>query len=243
MIRDFGLGYARSFRSDIDIVTTSTANEIYRLVKPLNPVRNKFGGFRFSAAGTLFDVWSFADTWAIREGIVQGEKIEDLCKTTFFSLDAAVFRLQERRLVTVPEYEEKLSRRILGINLINHPFPEQVARRAIRMTMAKDLSMTPELCEFIVRSLVPGRGEGVYKYFVTRLRRHLKSSPDLHFRCGVQLPIWSREEINASSPADLHKETAAISNSSFRMRCVKQALPCDHPGIALHRQLFLEIMN
>ncbi|MFY9136707.1 hypothetical protein [Zwartia sp.] len=189
MIRDFGLGYARSFCSDIDIVTMSTAKDIYRLIEPLNPIRNKYGGFRFVAAGRLFDIWSFADTWAIKEGVVQGSNLEDLCKTTFFSVDAAIFRLQGQSLIATEDYEEKLSRRILGINLIKHPFPEQVARRAMRMAISKDLAMTPELCEFIVDTLVSRYVEKSCEYYVNTLRQHLQSAPDQCFRYGLQLPM------------------------------------------------------
>ena len=189
MIRDFGLGYARSFCSDIDIVTMSTTKDIYRLVEPLNPVRNKFGGFRFVAAGRLFDVWSFADTWAIREGVVQGESLEDLCKTTFFSVDAAIFRLQGQSLVATEDYEATLSRRILGINLIQHPFPEQMARRAMRMAISKDLAMTPELCEFVVHTLASARVEKSCEYYLNGVRQHLQSTPDQCFRYGSQLPM------------------------------------------------------
>ncbi|UEP48199.1 hypothetical protein LMA00_00020 [Burkholderia ambifaria] len=191
MIRDFGLGYARSFRSDIDVVTMSTAAEIYDLIKKFNPIRNKFGGFRFCQSGHLFDIWSFHDTWAIREGHVDGKVLDDLCKTTFFSLDAAIFRLQQRSLTAATNYEEMLAERVLAINLVTHPFPEKIALRAIRMAMSKDLFVEPSLCEFIVRNLRDYQLDAGCRGFVEGARHHLRTSPDRNFKYGVQLDIWS----------------------------------------------------
>lgn len=188
MIRDVGLGYAGSFRSDIDIVTTSSAEDIYGIIKPYNPVRNKFGGFRFSVSGRLFDIWSFSDTWAIKEGVVKGDSIEDLCKTTFFTLDAAIFRLKDSILMTAPKYEEQISLRILGINLVHHPFPDRVARRAIRIAAEKNLSMTPELCEFIMRYTTPRPGDVLDRQLFTRLQQHLNLASNTNFMHVEQLP-------------------------------------------------------
>lgn len=243
MIRDFGLGYARSFRSDMDIVTTSNAAEIYRLIKSFNPVRNKFGGLRFSAAGRLFDIWSFSDTWAIKEGVVKGDKIEDLCKTTFFTLDAAIFRLKDSSLVTAPKYEEQISSRILDINLVNHPFPDRAARRAIRIATEKNLSMTPALCEFIVRSIAPRRGDVLDRQLYVRLQQHLNLSPSLNFRPGEQLPIWSSDDLPRNYSLDhpyINKSKtmafgyyfeSSITNKSFHSKwtsnSLSQQLPLD----------------
>lgn len=190
MIRDFGLGYAREFQSDIDIVTMSSSAEIYRLISKYNPVRNKFGGFRFSASGRLFDIWSFYDTWAIREGHIDGEVLDDLCKTTFFSLDAAIFRLKKKSLTTAKNYERIISERVLAINLMSHPNPERIALRAIQMAISKDLFVAPDLCEFIVRNVRGYGDDSGVRGFVEGVRHHLRYSPDRNFKYGVQLNIW-----------------------------------------------------
>lgn len=199
MIRDFGLGYARSFRSDIDIVTMSPASDIYQLVKRFNPTRNRFGGYRFSAAGRLFDIWCFFDTWAIQEGLIEGRSLNDLCKTTFFSLDAALFRLRDQHLVAAHDYEANLGKRILGVNLSRHPFPEKIAKRAIRMARTKNLSLSPDLCEFIASHLNSTYVEDSDAYFIHRLRSHLKATPDQVFTHQVQLSIWPSDEMPTSA--------------------------------------------
>lgn len=245
MIRDFGLGYARSFRSDIDIVTTSNAEEIYRLIKSSNPVRNKFGGFRFSAAGRLFDIWSFSDTWAIKEGVIKGDRIEDLCKTTFFTLDAAIFRLKDSSLMTAPKYEEQISLRILDINLVNHPFPDRVARRAIHIATAKNLSMTPALCEFIVRSIAPRRGDVLDRQLFTRLQQHLNSSPNLNFRPVEQLPIWSSDDLPHNYSLD-HPYLNKIKTMAFgyysESYTINKSFHSENTPNSVSQQLPLDIM-
>lgn len=246
MIRDFGLGYARSFRSDIDIVTTSNAKEIYRFIKPFNPVRNKFGGFRFSAAGRLFDIWSFSDTWAIKEGVVKGNRIEDLCKTTFFTIDAAIFRLNDSSLMTAPKYEEHISLRILDINLVNHPFPDRVARRAIRSATEKNLSMTPALCEFIVQSIAPRQGDVLEQRLFTRLQQHLNSSPNLNFKPIEQLLIWSSDDLthNYSSecPYQNKKKTMAF-GCYYDSHAINKSFHGENTPNTVSRQLSLDIMQ
>lgn len=205
MIRDFGLGYGRFFRSDIDIVTMSTSAEIYALIERYNPIRNKFGGFRFSVSDRLFDIWSFYDTWAIREGYVDGETLDDLCKTTFFSLDAAIFRPQQRSLTATQNYEKILAERVLAINLISHPFPEKIALRAIQMAVSKDLFVTPDLCEFIVRNLWTRQIDAGWRGFLEEARHHLNCFPERNFKYGVQLNIWSDTD-NLSKDCGLKEE-------------------------------------
>lgn len=179
MVRDFGLGFARSFRSDIDIVTMSPSSDVFDLIKKFDPVRNRFGGYRFSAAGHLFDIWSFFDTWAIREGLIEGHSLEDLCKTTFFSLDAALFRLRDRRVIAANDYDNRLKSRVLEVNLKRHPYPRKVAKRAVRMAMTKKLLLSPYLCDFVLCNVK--RADCDESHFLRSLRDHVASSPEKSF--------------------------------------------------------------
>ncbi|WP_321818198.1 MULTISPECIES: hypothetical protein [unclassified Paraburkholderia] len=194
MVRDFSLGYARSFRSDIDVVTLSPAKDIYNCIKHLNPIRNKFGGFRFIAGEYLFDIWSFYDTWAIQEGLIAGETLKDLCDTTFFSLDAALFRLNDEKLITSSNYETHVKNRILGINLREHPDPIKIAKRAIQMALAKNLTLTSELCEFIVRNINADARKTYDAPMFHRIHEHLEKTPYQNFKPHTQLSIWPSEE-------------------------------------------------
>lgn len=206
MVRDFSLGYARSFRSDIDIVTMSSANEIYNLIKHLNPIRNKFGGFRFVAGEHLFDIWCFHDTWAIQEGLIAGKRLDDLCKTTFFSLDAALYKLKEEQLIAGLDYEVHIKERVLGINLREHPDPARIAKRAIRMSLTKNLALTTELCDFIVRSTTADALGTRDASIILRMREHLKKAPNQAFKLQTQLPIWPANEGCKSRRSEVRRE-------------------------------------
>lgn len=190
MVRDFGLSDARYFTSDIDLVTTAPACDIYSLIKNFQPVKNKFGGFRFSVSNQLFDIWSLQDTWAIREGHVEGCSIESLLRTTFFNLDAAFFKISDYRICASDNYESNLSRRLLDINLKKNPNPQQMAIRAVRMAMVKDLFIAPELAEFVLSELL-GRGIiPALDSYVKSLYMHSLKKSDNCFRYDPQLSIW-----------------------------------------------------
>jgi hypothetical protein len=190
MIRDFGLSAARHFSSDIDLVTTAPARDIYSLIKEYQPVQNKFGGFRFSVSNRLFDIWSLQDTWAIREGHVEGCSIESLLKTTFFNLDAAFFKISDYRICASESYELNLSKRLLDINLKKNPNPRQMAIRAVRMAIVKDLYVAPNLAEFVLSELF---GQGIspaLDSYVKDLYVHSLKRSDDCFKYEPQLSIW-----------------------------------------------------
>src|SRR5690348_5003555 len=85
MIREFWLGNAREFSSDIDLVSEAPDRDISQAVAKFDPARNKFGGFRFRVGKWRFDVWSFRQTWAFRNEIIEGRQLRDLLRSTFFN--------------------------------------------------------------------------------------------------------------------------------------------------------------
>lgn len=218
MVRDFGLGGAEAFNSDIDIVTMSPASDIFDLIKKLNPTKNKYGGYRFSINGQLFDIWSFFDTWAIQEGFVEGRSLEDLKKTTFFSLDAALFKLSDHRLIVGNNYEAELRKRVLSINLSRHPFPAKVAQRAMRMALTKNLSLTPELCEFVVSHMrSPTSNSDAYAIFLDALRKHLKIRPYQEFPSWEGRYFLHRHELGYSGVTNRpRREKTMLNQENFR---------------------------
>lgn len=152
MIRDISLWPARKFNSDIDLVSMANRKTILSVIRRYNPKLNKFGGFRFAVGSQLFDIWSYQDTWAIREGLVKAAAFEDLCATTFFNMDAACQPLKSRRIISSVNYFESMRSRILDINLEANPAPDKVAVRAIRMSIERDLKVSPRLQSFVLKN-------------------------------------------------------------------------------------------
>jgi len=192
MVRDFALDSVEDFSSDIDVVTTAPAEEIFSVIRRFEPRRNKYGGFRFSFNGRAFDIWSLKDTWAVREGHVEAACLADLQKTTFFNLDAALFVLGQRKVLASVSYEVQLMHRLLDINLLSHPAPERMAVRAISMALQKNLLLSPQLSEFVLRHADVEFLPEIYRHFHEELRRHFVRDTENPFCYQRQLEIWPR---------------------------------------------------
>jgi hypothetical protein len=149
MIREFALGNARGFVSDIDLVSTASQADISLAVAKYDAVRNKFGGFRFVIEKQRFDVWSLPDTWAFRNGHASGKTFEDLLMTSFFNIDAACYHVKGKALHCLTDYDRWIQNRILDINLRQNPQPPRMARRALILIQTRQLGVTRRLAEYI----------------------------------------------------------------------------------------------
>lgn len=151
MIRDLALKSAKEFCSDIDMVTMGSRAEILALIRPFEPEINKFGGYRFVVGKQLFDIWSYQDTWAFREGLIKANSFKDLCLTTFFNVDAACQPLASKDVITTFDYMQTLKTRLLDINLEENPAPRKVASRAIRMAVQYNLRISTRLQLYVLK--------------------------------------------------------------------------------------------
>lgn len=184
MIRDLNLNKTGTFRSDIDLVSTASAEEIYSNIRNYLPVRNRFGGFRFFFLGRPYDIWSLEDTWAVQEGYVTVSSIEDLCKTTFFTVDAALFDVKRESFYTADFCRRSIEERILDINLIHNPFPEKMALKAVDLSVRSGLKMSYELCEFVLSHRTYRTD---YNFYWDCLMAHVKNSPGSFFEFRRQM--------------------------------------------------------
>jgi len=186
MIRDLNLGAMESFRSDIDLVSTASAEEIYLQIREYLPVRNRFGGFRFFFLGRPYDIWSLEDTWAAREGYVTVSRIEDLCKTTFFTVDAALFNVKDESFYAADFCRRSIEARVLDINLVQNPFPEKMALKAVDLSIRSGLKMSYELCEFVLSNRA---SRGCDNFYWDCLKVHVENSPGCLFEFHRQLSL------------------------------------------------------
>ncbi|MFC7651900.1 hypothetical protein ACFQT4_06520 [Pseudoduganella danionis] len=193
MIREFALGNTRSFNSDIDIVSRAGRNDIFAAIKNYHPSVNKFGGYRFIVGKQLYDIWSFDDTWAFKNGLVEGSSIQDIFKTTFFNLDAAVFHLGKRQLFCSESYIDSLQRRVLDLNLQENPSPSGMVRRAIKLAISNELAVTPRLGEYIVNHIDMVKLDDVSSSYVRNLRVFLSQQQDGNFSFSPQGCLFSHE--------------------------------------------------
>ncbi len=188
MIRDFALGSARTFSSDIDLVSLASREDIAKAIACFSPVRNKFGGFRFIRNKQVFDIWAFDDTWAFRQGLAKGTELTDLLKTTFFNVDASAYSLNKDHCIYSTEWSDGIKSRLLDINLSDNPFPERMYLRAIKLACNKDLSIGPKLAEFLMSHLKLQHLDRVGCMFMLGLKKHIEY--------GINEPYTFKPQIN-----------------------------------------------
>jgi len=191
MLRDFALGEARAFSSDIDLVSLSNADEISEAIAKYCPERNKFGGYRFTVDKWRFDIWAFEDTWAFREGLVKGAEISDLFKTTFFNLDASLFHLGQKEFLCDQMYIDGVNNRILEINLAENPSPLGMVRRAMRLVVQNNLSIGLKLANYILEHSESVKSEWVNESLLRDLKLHVVSNDKFPYEFKPQLEMLS----------------------------------------------------
>lgn len=196
MVREFALKNARSFYSDIDLVSLSSRSSIAEVIKKYNPKRNKLGGFRFVANKQRFDIWSLSDTWAFRHGLVEENGFSSLLKTTFFNLDAAMYHLATNRVQLLAGYEKFNRERILDINLNENPNPKKMAHRAIALVVNQQMGMTPELTKSVLRYGSVHYMTWLEQRIYRRLHEHVENNNTEIFRFEPQREFPSQYAVD-----------------------------------------------
>lgn len=191
MLRDFALGNARAFSSDIDLVSLASQEDISKAIARYSPVRNKFGGFRFFVGKRLFDIWAFEDTWAFRQGLVEGRELNDLLKTTFFNVDASAYSLKTGQFFCSDEWEEGIRSRLLEINLADNPSPDRMINRSIRMACEKEFSIGVGLAKFLVEHINLRYLDRMGCMFMLGLKKHIEYGLDKPFKFEPQRSLLS----------------------------------------------------
>ena len=155
MLRNLYLEGTREFVSDVDfVIDCHSILEFERAMGTLNAQRNRFGGFGIDLNKWKVDIWPLQKTWAAVEGHLKVEKLDDLINATFFNWDEAIYRLNDHKLTTAPQYFEWLSRRLLEINLEANPNPMGNAIRAFRYAWRWNANFGPRLARHVLSQIV-----------------------------------------------------------------------------------------
>lgn len=188
LLRDFALKNVRWFNSDIDLVSLASEKEIGKAIERFSPTRNKFGGYRFCVQRHVFDIWSFKDTWAFREGLVEAIEITDLLKTTFFNVDASAYSLSTESCYMTPECAHALTSKTLDINLAANPSPNRMAHRAIRLAIRNGFSIERRLAHFLIDNYNPQFLDQESCDFMIKLEQHVSIGNSEPFRFQPKHP-------------------------------------------------------
>jgi len=152
LVRDFCIGGAKNFKSDIDLVADISPVRLEQIVNKFSPHKNKFGGFRLEINKRKIDIWPLESTWAIQQGYAK-KSFDALLETTFFDWDAALYKLNDNSLLTISDYVSKIRKKTLSLNLKENPNPTGATVRALRFVKAYNPSVSVELAEFLLTSI------------------------------------------------------------------------------------------
>jgi len=154
MLRDLSLGSIRTFSSDIDLVIeTDDDRGLASKMEKYGAIKNSFGGYRLQFHKWKIDIWALRRTWAIKEGLVKEESFESLLKTTFFDWDAIVLNLTQSKVISIDNYLEKLTERVVDINLKENPNNMGIIVRALRLLEKRNAKFTWNLSEHVFNGI------------------------------------------------------------------------------------------
>ncbi|MBD8066037.1 hypothetical protein IC608_11190 [Devosia sp. PTR5] len=132
-LRDLHLNGNRHFSSDVDfVVNPHSLTDFERMMRSMDAVRNRFGGYAIQQSRWKVEVWPLALTWASVEKYVDVRSISDLLKVTFFTWDSVLYSVSHGRIITTEDYFDNVGKRLLDVNLRPNPNPVGNAVRAIR---------------------------------------------------------------------------------------------------------------
>ena len=153
-IRDMMNSGASAMPRDLDIVVSDITDSMLQVLEANMIRRTRFGGFHLDSQGWAFDVWGLPDTWAFREGIVDGRDFSDLPKTTFLNIHAIVAEITPRkgkkRRIYANGFFEAFANKTIDINCEENPFPNLCIVRAFLAAAKFDFAIAPRLAKYIV---------------------------------------------------------------------------------------------
>jgi hypothetical protein len=109
---------------DIDIVVASLDNNLLKLIKSFNGIKNSFGGYKIIIDQIIVDVWAIKDTWAIKKmNSLNFDLINLLPSTSFFNSTAIIFSITTKKLTFHKKFLEYINNDKLDILFEDNPYP------------------------------------------------------------------------------------------------------------------------
>lgn len=172
LIRDLAQVGSAGFKSDVDLVINLNPASVDEFARSVKAVKNKFGGYRYSTPSWNIDFWSLETTWAGVQGHVNVKSMPDLLNCTFFTSDALLYIIEDKKLLTNENHLRDLFSGRLEINLLSNPSPHGNLLRAVRRTILRNMTVGPRLFSFVEGNL----DRQAFGYIVENERRLYGSS-------------------------------------------------------------------
>jgi hypothetical protein len=140
---------------DVDIVFAGVStDQIAALFADGLVGRTRFGGLHLKYEACLFDMWSLADTWALKKSIKSTFNFEDLPKTTFLNVEAIAADIIPKpggaRKILSHGFFEAISDKLLDINYEENPFPTLCVVRTLETAARLRFRISPRLCSYVI---------------------------------------------------------------------------------------------
>ena len=220
-LRELALHGKAAHPADIDLVIECDGDQnLGDFLAPYQPQRNRFGGFRFRSERWSFDVWRVQDTWAVREGLVRAQSLDDLVRTTFFDWDALLYVHRSSSVTALPLYFERLASRVVDINLPENPNPLGNLVRALRILVLGRALLGSQLMAFVWDQLGRFDGPAILAAESSSFPDHylsMESLVDARARVGSALER-GESAVGGFFPVQLELEAFEQRRSSASMR-------------------------
>ena len=132
VLRDIALYGIRGLESDIDLVYEGTVREVDLSAEGFKVDKTMFGGFRAKTLHWVVDFWDAERTWALRNHIVEYQRIESLLKTTITNWESILYSVSDDRLLCDTNYFKDLNSGYLHVVLDSNPNPLGMSVKLIR---------------------------------------------------------------------------------------------------------------
>lgn len=223
LLRDLMMYGSGAVPRDLDIVIGGGTKSICDSFDCYLKRRTRFGGLHLDAKGWLFDIWNLQDTWAFREGLVEGRNFSDLPKTTFLNVEAVVAEVApkpgKRRRVFSNGFFEAMHSRTIDINFEENPFPGLCVVRSLLAAYKLNFALAPRLTAYIMHyagKISVDELLDIQRSHYGRIRhdsstlhswlRHLASHRSTSRLSGIKLPRVAGEQLflQLQSPINDH---------------------------------------
>lgn len=151
MLRDLSCGGNKSFFLDVDLVIDSKEKGVLgNFLKKYQVKKNSFGGHRIFLNRWKIDLWQLEETWAFRENHIHGSNLDNLVKTTFFTWDAIIYKVNTGSVYHIDNYFELLKSGVIDINFEANKNPLGIATRALQLSLKNSAKLSPRLVKYIL---------------------------------------------------------------------------------------------
>jgi hypothetical protein len=144
-----------SIPRDLDIILGYVSRERLEALFP-NYVKGKtsLGGLKLQVKDWSIDMWLIQDTWAFKEGKIEGKGFSDYPRITFLNIDAIAIQLfskrRQKREIYSNGFFKAIAERTIELNFEENPAPAECIVRALQTANRFKFVIGPRLARYMI---------------------------------------------------------------------------------------------